>query len=146
MHKLLVGGKFGLFHLILIIWEVFKATYYKLDKKSVKHLNTLINRYNMTKYKTTNELDRLKPKIVKILKKHGIMKAGIFGSYARGENKKGSDIDILIEVPKKIDLYDFVGIKLELEDALGKKVDLVNYKLIRPELEESILEGEVRII
>lgn len=102
----------------------------------------------MKKSKTVqrDELKKLKPKIVKILKAYGIKKAGIFGSFAKKEHKKGSDIDILAKVPKKINLYDFVGIKLDLEDALGKKVDLVDYKLVRPELRKIILGEEVRII
>ncbi len=96
--------------------------------------------------KQNNELKKIKQKIVKILKSNGIKKAGIFGSYARGEYKKRSDVDILIKIPKKIDLYDFVGIKLDLEDALKKKVDLVSYKGIHPALKSNILKEEVRII
>lgn len=45
----------------------------------------------------TNELKKLKPMIVRTLKKDGIKKAGIFGSFVRGEEKKNSDIDILIQ-------------------------------------------------
>jgi len=95
-----------------------------------------------------NEMQKLKPKIAKILKKHGIKRAGIFGSYARGDYKKTSDIDILVEIPRnmKFSLLDFVGLKYELEDAIGKKVDLVEYVMIRPELKKSILKEEVTII
>src|SRR3989338_7501899 len=92
------------------------------------------------------QLPKLKPKIVSILKKNCITKAGIFGSFARGEQNKKSDIDILVKVPRKVDLYDFVGIKLDLEEALGRKVDLVSYKGIRHELKRDILHDEVRII
>ena len=88
-----------------------------------------------------------KEKIVKILKKHGVKKAGIFGSYARGEQKKNSDIDILIEIKNpNISLLGFIHIKHELEDVLGRKVDLVEYRMIRPEIKNIILEEEVRII
>jgi uncharacterized protein len=100
----------------------------------------------MVMMKKNNELKKLKPKIVKILKKYGVKKAGIFGSYARGEQKKRSDIDILAQVPKKINLYDFIGIKQDLESVLGKKVDLITYKGIRPELKKMILRDEVRIL
>ena len=41
-------------------------------------------------------LNKLKAKIIEILKKNNIKKAGIFGSYARGDFKKSSDIDILV--------------------------------------------------
>ena len=46
------------------------------------------------------KIKKMKPTIVRILKKNGVIRAGIFGSYARGEQKKKSDIDILIKPPK----------------------------------------------
>ena len=62
-------------------------------------------------------IEKIKPKIIKILKKNKIKKAGIFGSYARGEQKKNSDIDILVEPAKGMGL-EFVGMNLELEEKL----------------------------
>ena len=93
-----------------------------------------------------NDIEDMKKKIRKILKKCGIVRAGIFGSYARGEQKKNSDVDILIQPTKDMSLLDFVHVKHELEDILGKKVDLVSYKYIHPYLKEKILESEVNII
>lgn len=93
------------------------------------------------------EIDKIKPKIVKILKKHKVSKAGIFGSYARGEQKKNSDVDILIEVNgRKFSLLDLVGLEMELKKSLGKKVDLLTYNGISPYLKDRILNEEVRII
>lgn len=89
-------------------------------------------------------IKEIKPKIVKILKKHGIKKAGIFGSYARGEQKKNSDIDILIEFNGSL-LY-LVGIERELIIALKKKVDLLTYKGINYLLRDRILKEEIKII
>src|SRR3989344_1830551 len=57
-----------------------------------------------TKRETNIALERLKQKILPILKDKKIRKAGIFGSYVRGEQKKESDVDILIEPPKHIGL------------------------------------------
>jgi len=94
--------------------------------------------------KKKNELSKLKPSIVKILKAHGIKKAGIFGSYARGEQNKKSDIDILIRYNGS--LLKLVGIELELETKLKKKVDLLTYGGINHLLREQILKEEVRII
>ncbi|MBI2125589.1 nucleotidyltransferase family protein [Candidatus Woesearchaeota archaeon] len=82
---------------------------------------------------------------VPILKKNGVKKAGIFGSYARGEAKKRSDIDILIQPPKGMGL-SFVGLNLELEDKLGKKVDLLTYQSVSPYLKKYIMADEVRIL
>ncbi|MDD5148829.1 MAG: nucleotidyltransferase family protein [Candidatus ainarchaeum sp.] len=91
-------------------------------------------------------LIKLKPKIVRVLKKHGVKKAGVFGSYAIGKPKKSSDVDILIDLHGGISLFGFAGIKLELEDALKKKVDLVEYSCIKPFIRESVLKSEVRIL
>lgn len=95
--------------------------------------------------KETNALNKIKPKIVSILKKNNVKKAGIFGSYAEGKQKKNSDIDILIEPPKNIG-FGFVGIEMELSEKLNKKVDLVTYNGLSPFLKERILKQEVRII
>ncbi|MFH1358510.1 MAG: nucleotidyltransferase family protein [archaeon] len=91
------------------------------------------------------EIKKLIPKIVKILKKYKIKKAGIFGSYVRGEQKKNSDIDIIVEYPKGMG-FGFFGIEFELEKKLGKKVDLVTYKYLSPYIRDRVLSQEVRII
>ncbi len=92
----------------------------------------------------SKEIQRIKKKIVPTLKKYGIRKAGIFGSYVRGEQKKRSDVDILIEFNDS--LLTLVGIERELKKALGKKVDLLTYKGIHPLLKKRILGEEVKII
>jgi len=91
-------------------------------------------------------LERLKPQIVRILKKYKVKRAGIFGSYARGEEKKNSDVDILIKPTAKIMGFKFAGLEIELSEKLHKKVDLVSYNGISPYLKEDILKQEVRII
>jgi len=90
-------------------------------------------------------IERLKPKIIKILKKYHIKKAGIFGSYARGEQRKDSDIDLLVEPAEGMG-FSFYGMNLELEEEIGKKVHLVTYKFISPYIRKNILKEEVRII
>ncbi|NOR85241.1 hypothetical protein GQ473_03925 [archaeon] len=95
-----------------------------------------------------NELNDLKKIIVPVLKRNGVVRAGIFGSYARGEATKKSDVDILIEVKKakKFSLFDLVRVELELRKNLKKNVDLLTYNGINPRLEDRILAEEVRII
>ena len=95
--------------------------------------------------KRSNSLDKIIPKIKQILKKNKIRRAGIFGSYALGEQKKNSDIDILVEPPKGIG-FGFVRIQFELENKLKKKVDLVSYNGLSPYLKSKILHQEIRII
>ncbi len=92
------------------------------------------------------KIEKIKKKITPILKKNKIVRAGIFGSYARGEEKKNSDIDILVQPPKEMSLFDFVGVRLEIEDELGRKIDIVSYNALHPKLKKQILKEEIRII
>ena len=90
------------------------------------------------------ELKEIIKKIVPVLKKHGVKKAGIFGSFARGDSTKKSDIDVLIEFNGS--LLDLVGLEMELEKILGRKVDIVTYKGISPYLKKPILKDELKVI
>lgn len=92
------------------------------------------------------ELREIKNKTLPILRRYGAIRAGLFGSYVRGEIKEDSDIDILVEIEKDISLLDFVGMKLEIEEVLGREVDLVEYNTIKPLLKERILEEQVVIL
>lgn len=92
-----------------------------------------------------NNLDNIKKKIRPILKKYGIKKAGIFGSWARGESVV-NDLDLLVKIDKKISLLEFIGIQQEIEDKLGMKVDLVEYDAINPALKDDILSEEKPVI
>lgn len=92
------------------------------------------------------DLKEIKNKILPILRSYGAKRAGLFGSYVRGEIREGSDIDILVEIEKDISLLDFVGIKLEIEEVLGSEVDLVEYNTIKPLLRERILKEQVVIL
>jgi len=91
-------------------------------------------------------IEEIKGKILPILKKYGVTRAGIFGSVVRGEARKDSDIDILVKIESRMSLLDFAGLKLELEEALGRKVDLGEYSVIKPIIKEQILKEEVSII
>lgn len=97
--------------------------------------------------KETITIKSLKKKVIPTLKKNNVVKAGIFGSYARGEEKKKSDVDILIKVKaKKFSLFDLVGLEMELKKKLGKKVDLLTYKSVHPLLKKRIFKEEIQII
>jgi hypothetical protein len=84
-------------------------------------------------------------KLDAIFKEYGVKKAAVFGSYARGEQKKKSDIDLLVEMEDGRTLFDLGGLKMDLEDLLGKKVDLVEYEALHPLLKEGILEDQVSV-
>jgi predicted nucleotidyltransferase len=67
---------------------------------------------------------------------------GVFGSYARGEQKRGSDVDVLVRFLEGATLFDLVGLGDFLEERLKVKVDIVSERAVREELRERIL-GEV---
>jgi len=91
--------------------------------------------------------EELKKRIIPVLVKHKAVRAGLFGSFAKGAARQDSDIDILVDLgASRLSLLDFVGIKLELEDVTGRKVDLVEYSTIKPLLKERILKEEVPIL
>ena len=70
---------------------------------------------------------------------YGVKEIGIFGSFARGEQKKKSDVDVLVEFEDMPDLIKFIELERKLQRLLGKKVDLVRKGAIREELKDSIL-------
>lgn len=77
-------------------------------------------------------------KMVRLLRRHGARKVELFGSFARGEARADSDIDILVEFKERKSLLELVGIEQELEEALGVKVDLLTKKWISPYLIDRI--------
>jgi len=79
-------------------------------------------------------IDFLTTHKTKFKQNYGLIKIGLFGSYARGENFKDSDIDIVVELIKP-DLFYLIGIKQAVEDALGSKVDVVR---LRDKMNESL--------
>lgn len=63
----------------------------------------------------------------------------VFGSVARGLDREGSDLDLLVDVPEGTSLLHIVGLQLEIQDALGVKVDLCTERELHPELKARIL-------
>ena|SRR3989344_4425894 len=92
------------------------------------------------------QLQSIAKKAIPLLRKNNVVKAGIFGSYARGEARKKSDVDILIKQKGKNSLLGLVRLERELERCLGRKVDLLTYGGLSPYLKDRILKEEVRII
>ena len=74
------------------------------------------------------------------IKRYGIKKIGLFGSYVRNEQKGKSDIDILVEFEKGKKTFDnYMDLKFYLEDLLEGKVDLIISDKIKPDLRPNIL-------
>lgn len=85
-----------------------------------------------------------------ILKKHNIKKAGVFGSYARGEATDSSDLDLVVELAKN-DLFELAGLKMDLEEKLNISTDIITYSGLRnfakkEEFKKAVLDEQVIII
>jgi len=77
-------------------------------------------------------------KIIKFLKNEGAKRISVFGFYVRGEEKRESDIDIIVEFSERKSLLELVRIERELSEFLGIKVDLLTEQSISPYLIDSI--------
>jgi predicted nucleotidyltransferase len=80
------------------------------------------------------------------LKKHGVKKAALFGSFARGEATEESDIDLLVEFEGRKSLLDLAGLQLDLQDTVKRQVDVLTYNSLHPLLKDRILREQVMLL
>ncbi len=78
----------------------------------------------------------IKKRAVPLLKSYGVARAGVFGSVTRGDAGAGSDVNILVELPKDASLLDLAGLKIDLEGMLGNEVDVLTYNSLYSLLKE----------
>ena len=69
-----------------------------------------------------------------------VEKIGVFGSYARGDQKKRSDVDFLVTFDETIGLFTLSGPYIYLQAQLGRKVDVIPFNSLRPELRKYVLK------
>lgn len=96
--------------------------------------------------KIDEKLKKIEKIIVPTLKRNGVVRVGIFGSFVRGEAKKSSDVDILIRFKGRKSLLDLAKLEIELEKKLRRKVEVLTYDSIHPLLKERILKEQVVVI
>ena len=77
------------------------------------------------------------------LRKSGVKRSAIFGSYARGEATNASDVDLLIEPPKGATLLDIIELEQKLASALHRDVDLLTYRSVYRPLRRRIFREAV---
>lgn len=95
----------------------------------------------MKKYKEIKDIISEHKKELK--EKFKVQEIGIFGSYVKGKEKEGSDIDILVEFAENMGLLEFIGLEYCLSDLIGVKVDLVMKTALKPRIGERILKKVV---
>ena len=92
---------------------------------------------------TYDILKQRREEIHSIAAKHGVVGIRVFGSVAREQENKNSDVDFLINMERGRSLFDMAKLQCDLENLLHKTIDLVSERGIYPKLRESIL-GEAR--
>lgn len=96
--------------------------------------------------KTLDEITKiLKEHKKEICEKYKVKEIGIFGSFVRGDQRKSSDVDILVEFEETPDVFDLIDLEDYLQELLKREVDVVRKRVIRPELRGVILKEVVNI-
>ena len=77
--------------------------------------------------------------IAEYFKTQPVLKAWLFGSYSRGEQRDDSDLDLLVKFDRSqpIGLFTYIRIRRELEELLGCKIDLVEEGTLRPAVQKT---------
>jgi len=90
----------------------------------------------------TSLAERARP----VLLRHGVRRASVFGSYARGEARPTSDLDLLVELPAGASLLNLIALEQDLTDLLGVTVQATTLRSLHPIVRERAQHDEVRIL
>lgn len=94
----------------------------------------------------SSSIDEIRRKVAAPMSRRGVVRAGIFGSVARGEATAGSDVDFLVEFEKGRTLVDLSGLRLDLCEILGRDVDVATQGSLHPKLRDEILKELVPVL
>jgi predicted nucleotidyltransferase len=86
-----------------------------------------------------DDLRSRRHEILSLAAHHGARNVRVFGSVARGDDRPGSDIDLLVEVERGRSLLDVIGLEQDLADLLGRRVDLLTDDGLSPYLRQRII-------
>ena len=136
--------------------ENYKLYTFRVKKSDSNLIEILDSVSNRNKYITDLINERISPSILTIkqikerirpvIQKYDITEVYLFGSYARGEANRDSDVDIYCSHGNVKSLFDEVGLIQDLEEALGKKVDVVTIgSKMHPVFKEQIEEDKIKI-
>jgi hypothetical protein len=91
-------------------------------------------------------LATLRAHLPELRETYGVRSLGLFGSFVRGEAKKRSDLDLLVEFDDRpLSLFGFIRLERRLSELLGVKVDLVEKSALKPAIGRRILEEVVTV-
>lgn len=90
-------------------------------------------------------LEMLHQQIPSLTERYGVETLEVFGSYVRDEQRKDSDLDILVTFREAPSLLTYISIENQLSDLLGVKVDLVMKDSLKPNIGRRILQEAVPV-
>ncbi|MBM3820976.1 MAG: nucleotidyltransferase family protein [Acidimicrobiia bacterium] len=85
------------------------------------------------------DLDKHREQILQVAAKHGAGNVRVFGSAARGTDRAGSDLDLLVQMDADRSLLDLVALSQDLEELLQRRVDVVTDTAVHPSIRPYIL-------
>ena len=88
-------------------------------------------------------LEAAAPVLKALAAEHGYSRLAVFGSIARHQARKDSDVDLLVETPEGTSSFDFTRFKQLVEHILGREVDLVSYGGLKANVDDDIRRGAV---
>lgn len=83
------------------------------------------------------------PVLTALAEQSGYTRLAVFGSVAQGKAKSDSDIDLLVQAPPRTSSFEFLRFKQRLESVLGRKIDLIDYRGLKPRLDDDIKRDAV---
>jgi uncharacterized protein len=83
--------------------------------------------------------------IREVAERHGGKRVRVFGSFARGDNRSNSDLDLLIDLEPGRSLLDLIAIKQDLEDLLARRVDVVTEQSISPYMRDAVIQEAIAL-
>ncbi|MCB9053561.1 MAG: XRE family transcriptional regulator [Lewinellaceae bacterium] len=146
-----LSEKLGVEYRELQIKFLSEKIYYELKQEdySIESLEIAKKRLEREKGGTSYDFERkqLIEQVRAYLKNKPIDKAWLFGSFARSQESFDSDIDIIVKFkqPNNLDLFDYVGLKIDLEEITGRQIDLVEEGYVLPNAKKKIEEEKVLI-
>jgi len=77
--------------------------------------------------------------------RYGLESVALFGSYVRNEQRPDSDLDVLVTLSRRLGLFDLIGLRDDLSDALGVPVDVARRDHLQPRIARYILREAVEL-
>lgn len=134
---------------LLKLVKITEAGFYKQIKKLLEDGIIIKTGSNPHVFYSLNKVQTplaLKKQLIPVLRKNSVTRAAFFGSFARGDNRPDSDIDLLIELEKTKSLMDLIGLEQALEDKFKKDFDLVTFNSVNPRLKNYIYKDLIEIL